>query len=75
VQSPQPAPTSPAVEWWLHAHAVAAPEPVALIQPSDYEPRPCKTILVEEPDGPAGYDTGLNAEEGLWPRRGWGGRS
>lgn len=63
-----------AVEWWLHAHAVAAPDPASLIRPRHYEPRPRKTVLVEEPDGPTGYDTGLTAEEGLWLRRGWGGR-
>jgi len=64
-----------AVEWWLHDHAIAAPEPVSLIQPRHYQPRPRKTIVIEEPTGPAGYDTGLAAEEGLWLRRGWGGRS
>ncbi|KAA1415003.1 IS1249 family transposase [Nocardioides humilatus] len=64
-----------AVEWWLHAHAIAAPEPASLIRARHYRPRPRKTTTPEEPIGPAGYDTGLTAEEGLWLRRGWGGRS
>ena len=64
-----------AVEWWLHAHAIAAPEPADLIKPRHYGPRPTKTITVEEPDGPIGYDTALNADEGLWLRKGWAGRS
>ena len=29
----------------------------------------------DEPIGPAHYDTGLTAEEGLWARKGWAGRS
>lgn len=64
-----------AIEWWLHAHAVAAPEPASLIQPRHYNPQPIKTITTDEPDGPTGYDNALNAEEGLWLRRGWAGRT
>ncbi|MCU1482762.1 MAG: hypothetical protein JWQ19_3548, partial [Subtercola sp.] len=29
----------------------------------------------EKPDTPALYDTALNAEEGLWTRAGWAGRT
>lgn len=64
-----------AVEWWLHAHAIAAPEPTNLIRERHYRPTPHKPKTVEEPIGPASYDTGLSADEGLWHRRGWAGRT
>lgn len=63
-----------AVEWWLHAHAIAAPPAASLIPDHLDKPAP-KPTPVEEPIGPATYDTGLSAEEGLWHRRGWAGRS
>jgi hypothetical protein len=65
-----------AVEWWLHAHAIAAPPATSLIrahllQPPTSQPK----ATTDEPLGPAAYDTGLTADEGLWHRRGWAGRS
>lgn len=63
-----------AIEWWLSAHAIAAPEPASLIRPEHHQPTP-KPRPVDEPIGPAAYDTGLSAEEGLWARKGWAGRS
>jgi hypothetical protein len=65
-----------AVEWWLHAHAIAAPPAASLIKTHLAQPpAPDKQAPVKEPLGPAGYDTGLTADEGLWHRRGWAGRS
>lgn len=63
-----------AIEWWLFAHAIAAPPAASLIRPEHHQPLP-KPTPPEEPLGPAGYDTGLTADEGLWHRRGWAGRS
>jgi len=65
-----------AVEWWLHAHAIAAPPAASLIKAHPLHP-PAAPLQqpVEEPIAPAGYDTGLTADEGLWHRRGWAGRS
>lgn len=63
------------IERWLHAHAIAAPPDRDLIPAHldrTVKPRPQPD---QEPIGPAGYDTGLAAEEGLWARRGWAGRS
>jgi len=40
------------------------------------EPTPKPRPRFTEPDpGPVLYDTGLSSEEGLWSRRGWGGRT
>lgn len=64
-----------AVEWWLHAHAIAAPQPATLIRERHYQPTQKKHQTAEDPIGPANYDTGLAAEEGLWLRRGWAGRT
>ena len=63
-----------AIEWWLHAHALTAPKPADLIRPEHHQPKP-KQPVPDEPIGPAQYDTGLTAEEGLWTRKGWAGRS
>ena len=32
-------------------------------------------VTPDEQIGPVAYDTGLTAEEGLWTRKGWAGRS
>jgi hypothetical protein len=61
-----------AVEWWLWLHSENHPVPETLIRPEHLDP-PRKTVK-EDPDGPARYDTGLSAEEGLWTRKGWAGR-
>ena len=61
-----------AIEWWLHAHAEAP------VRPSIHPPastKPTRRPLPDEPDGPARYDTAVTAEEGLWHRRGWAGRT
>lgn len=63
-----------AIEWWLYQHSAHPQPPATLIQPEHYQPSP-KPALPEEPIGPAGYDTATTAEEGLWNRRGWAGRT
>ena len=61
-----------AIEWWLHAHALTPatpelPDPIARPRSRQHPP--------DEPVGPARYDTGLTADEGLWHRKGWAGRA
>lgn len=63
-----------AIEWWLFAHAITPAPPTSLIRPGHLEAPPKRQAL-EQPIGPASYDTGLSAEEGLWHRRGWAGRA
>lgn len=63
-----------AIEWWLFTHAISAPNPATLIR-TEHHQTTTTADPIEEPIGPAEYDTGLNAEEGLWLRRGWAGRS
>lgn len=64
-----------AVEWWLTIHALDPPEPGSFITPENYQPPAPAATPLDEAIGPATYDTGLTAEEGLWHRRGWAGRS
>lgn len=65
-----------AVEWWLYTHSECPTTPHALICPEHWEQdsRTPKTSAQEQ-IGPAEYGTATTAEEGLWPRYGWGGRS
>ena len=64
-----------AVEWWCYLHSPDPRAPRDLIKPEHYAPVPARQIKSEEPDGPAAYDTVTTAEEGLWTRTGWAGRS
>lgn len=64
-----------AVEWFLTVHALDPVDPWAFVQPQHYDPPPREQPADDEPLGPASYDTGLTADEGLWHRRGWAGRS
>lgn len=64
-----------AVEWWLHAHALDPSPAWDFVRPEHHNPIPAVAVEPEQPIGPASYDTGLTAEEGLWHRRGWAGRS
>lgn len=60
-----------AVEWFLLLHEIPldrAHEHARIPEPEPPQPAP------REPIGPALYDTGLSAEEGLWHRSGWAGR-
>lgn len=60
-----------AVEWFLVLHEL--PLERALTTAHTATP-PEPSAETEEPDGPALYDTGLDASEGLWLRTGWAGR-
>lgn len=60
-----------AVEWFLTLHEL--PLERALTDAVLDTPTPV-TEPHDEPDGPAQYDTGLSADEGLWTRSGWAGR-
>jgi hypothetical protein len=65
-----------AIEWWLFEHAAVEIDPHSLVHPEHHQPRSPKTGPTgDEPAGPALYDTGLSAEEGLWARKGWAGHS
>uniref|UniRef100_UPI0023A9E90B hypothetical protein n=1 Tax=Promicromonospora iranensis TaxID=1105144 RepID=UPI0023A9E90B len=54
--------------------AVPPRPPADLIEPVHWQP-PAPAIVIDEPDGPTGYDTTTTAEEGLWARKGWAGHS
>lgn len=64
-----------AAQWWCYLHSTKPKPPAALIQPEHWQPPPPETITIDEPTGPASYDTATTAEEGLWTRTGWAGRS
>ena len=63
------------VEWWCYLHSPTSKPPREFIQPAHYAPAPARHEHPEEPSGPALYDTSATAEEGLWDRKGWAGRS
>lgn len=62
------------IEWWLYLHS-EHPDPARVL--AEHQRRPVKMprpALTEPDSGPALYDTGLDAGEGLWLRQGWAGR-
>lgn len=65
-----------AIDWLLNSFTEHPHDPWKLTQqhlharPQSRHPAP-----VDEPIGPAVYDTGLTAEEGLWTRKGWAERT
>ena len=65
-----------AVEWHLNTLTEFPHDPWELgqahLEQPDPQPRPEPK---NEPLGPETYGTGLTAEEGLWTRKGWAGRS
>jgi hypothetical protein len=60
-----------AVEWFLTLHELDMNTALTLATPIVK----ASPATPEEPDGPALYDTALTAEEGLWTRTGWAGRT
>jgi len=64
-----------AVEWWCFRKSPDPRIPRDLIKTENYAPAPATPRQTTEPDGPATYDTAMTAEEGLWARTGWAGRS
>ena len=65
-----------AIEWYLYLHSEQPLPPAKLTKTNHY--RPAKTTPAaptEQNPGPELYSTGLTAEEGLWHRAGWAGRT
>ncbi|MFJ2542251.1 IS1249 family transposase [Microbacterium sp. NPDC087589] len=60
-----------AVEWFLVLHELPLERALSLART---KPEPEPDTEPDEPHGPALYDTGLDAGEGLWLRTGWAGR-
>lgn len=61
-----------AAEWYLLLHEI----PIDQAHKHTHQPAPKHAEPpTEEPIGPALYDTALTAEEGLWTRTGWAGRT
>src|SRR5690625_3117312 len=64
-----------AVEWYLNRLTEFPHDPWETAKNQLKTPTPTiKPEPVEERIGPAEYDTGISAEEGLWTRKGWAGR-
>src|SRR5699024_8567052 len=70
-----------AVDWALYYRWVAPKPPKQIYTQWDQTGRPRRRIIPNKPKknieriGPARYDTHAVAEEGLWTRKGWAGRS
>lgn len=69
-----------AIDWVLYYQWVAPLPAAQIFTRWDQTGRPRRRIIpqkhrsINSPIGPALYDTGLSAEEGLWSRKGWAGR-
>lgn len=64
-----------AAEWFLTLKEIPIGQVHAFIAGSPPQgPQPEREEVIDEPTGPALYDTGLDAGEGLWLRTGWAGR-
>ena len=63
-----------AAEWFLTLREIPPDRAYELIDASTSAPTPAMTETADEVVGPAGYDTALTADEGLWLRTGWAGR-
>ena len=64
-----------AAEWFLTMHETPLEDAYKLIPTAEATRRSRIKTIVEEPDGPEEYGTGLAADEGLWLRSGWAGRN
>ena len=64
-----------AIEWYLYLHSEQFRPPATLIEARHYNPPKTKAIQTEQEPGPELYSKGLTADEGLWHRKGWAGRS
>jgi hypothetical protein len=65
-----------AIEWYLHLHSERPVPPTKLITADHYRPpQPDKARILDDQPGPERYSDGLSAEEGLWARKGWAGRT
>ncbi len=68
-----------ACEWWCYQHSTSPAPPRTLIRPKHTQPSSPSPDMLGRDDnnalGPAKYDTNPTAEEGLWARKGWAGRS
>jgi len=64
-----------ATEWWCYLHSTDPRPPRELAATAITEPSRTRPATTDEPPDPTGYDTGLTADEGLWIRHGWAGRS
>ncbi|WP_209703952.1 IS1249 family transposase [Leucobacter exalbidus] len=66
-----------AIEWWLYLHS-EFPNPAVILKEHQPEKRQHTNTAQPESKDPAApvslYDTGLDANEGLWTRSGWAGR-
>ncbi len=63
-----------AAEWFLTLREIPLERAHELLTDPTAKRAQHETIEVIERDGPALYDTGLDAGEGLWVRSGWAGR-
>ena len=65
-----------AIEWFLYLHSENPVQPTRLIRPEHHTPHPLPAQAApDEPQGPEEYGKAASADEGLWARKGWAGRT
>jgi hypothetical protein len=63
-----------AVEWWAYLHSTHPKNPWTFARPEHWQP-PAPAIVTDDDPIPGDYGTTPTAEEGLWARKGWAGRT
>ena len=70
------------IDWYCHQHSEFAQPPRTILADWEKTGRPGRQVIPQKKtpppvttDGPEQYGTALTAEEGLWARKGWAGRS
>lgn len=63
------------IEWYCYLGSTKPAPPSSLIRPEHYKPTPTATVITDNDTSPGKYGTAATAEEGLWTRSGWTGRS
>ena len=65
-----------AIEWWAYLHSPAPKPSSSLIRPEHWQPASAPRPTFDDTTMiPGGWGATLTAEEGLWARTGWAGRT
>jgi hypothetical protein len=64
-----------AIEWYCYLRSTKPAPPSSLVRPEHYKPAPSTVVITDNDPLPSGYDIAATADEGLWTRKGWAGRS
>lgn len=64
-----------AVDWYLYLHTQSPQDPWTFVKAGHWQPQRKQTKTIQEPIGPALYDTAFSPDDGNGIQQGWAGRS